>query len=118
MKAFCSAILICVLLCFGAPAVHAQIYTPYNGSVWYYGPIWDPQYQQYLNYQNYQDWQLYLSQLRKSDPYYQLHQMHYQLHLGPYDPNRYYPTCCYVPSLSPFASQGIWAPYGSRALIR
>ena len=95
MKAFFSAIVLFGLLCFGTPAAHSQYYPPY------YGSFWDPQYQQYLNYQNYQQWQLYLSQLQRSDPYYQLHQMHYQLRLGPYNPFRYYPTCCY--GLGPLA---------------
>jgi len=66
MKAFFSAIVLFGLLCFGTPAAHSQYYPPY------YGSIWDPQYQQYLNYQNYQQWQLYLNQLQRSDPYYQL----------------------------------------------
>ena len=112
MRSIFFAVALCGLLCFGTPVVHGQIYDPY------YGYNWDPQYQQYLHFQNYLQWQDYLSQLRQSDPYYQLHQMHYQLHLGAYDPNRYYPACCYVPSLSPFALPQIWSPYGARLSIR
>jgi hypothetical protein len=95
MKAFFSAIAFFGLLSFSTPAAHSQYYPPYYGSIWSDGLGWDhAQYQQYLNYQNYQQWQLYLNQLQRSDPYYQLHQMHRQLHLGPYNPYRYYPPCC------------------------
>ena len=111
MKKFLRAIVVLGFLGLGTARVQGQVYDPY------YGFYWDPQYQQYLNFQNYQQWQQYLDHLRKSDPYYELHRMHYQLHLGPYDPYRYYPTCCYVPSLSPFASPNVWWPYGPRSVF-
>ena len=111
MKKLLWAIALSGVLCFGTARVQGQVYDPN------YGFNLDPEYQQYLNYQNYQQWQHYLDQLRQSDPYYELHRMHYQLHIGAYDPYRYYPTCCYVPSMSPFASRNLWAPYGTRPLL-
>ena len=61
------------LFLLGAPGVRAQIYGPYLG---------DPQYQ-YSQYQNYLQWQEYLEYLRQTDPYYDLHVLHYELFLQP-----------------------------------
>ena len=61
----------------------------------YYDPYWDIQYQQYLQYQYYLQWQDYLEYLRQTDPYYELHVIHYQLYLQPYQPYQIYQPCCY-----------------------
>jgi hypothetical protein len=85
------------LLVLGAPDLRAQVYGPS------YGPYWDVQYQQYLQYQHYLQWQQYLEYLRQTDPYYDLHVMHYQLYLRPYQPYQTYQPCCYafgIPLLS------------------
>src|SRR5215475_12223235 len=81
-------------LVLGSRALQAQVYTPY-----YYNPYWDPfQYQQY---QNYLQWQQYLAYLQQVDPYYDLHVMHYQLYLQPYQRYQLYQPCCYTWDASP-----------------
>ena len=75
-------------LVLGAPDLRAQAYP-------YYDPYWVIQYQQYLQYQHYLQWQNYLEYLRQTDPYYDLHVMHYQLYLQPYQPYQIYQPCCY-----------------------
>lgn len=85
MKALILAIAIFGLLVLCAPNLWAQLYGPY------YGPYGDAQYQQYLQYQHYLQWQQYLDYLRQTDPYYDLHIMHYQLYLRPYQAFQTYP---------------------------
>jgi len=77
------------LLVLGARDLRAQAYGPY------FGPYGDVQYQQYLQYQHYLQWQQYLAYLQQTDPYYDLHVMHYQLYLQPYQPFQLYQPCCY-----------------------
>lgn len=91
MKASFLAIAILALFLLRAPGVNAQVYGPYWG---------DPQYQ-YWQYQNYLQWQQYLDYLRQTDPYYDLHVLHYELFLQPYQPYQIYPPCCF---LSPWSS--------------
>jgi len=91
------------LLGSGARGVGAQPYP-------YYDPYWDLHYQQYLQYQHYMQWQDYLAYLQQTDPYYELHLMHYQLYRWPYPPYQVYQPCCFlwgvVPSRSiPFAPE-------------
>ena len=88
MKASFLAIATLGLLVLSAPALRAQPYGPY------YGAYGDAQYQQYLQYQHYLQWQQYLDYLRETDPYYDLHVMHYQLHR--YQVYQTYPPCCYT----------------------
>lgn len=89
MKASFLALAIFGLLTLGATNLRAQVYNPY-----FYGPYWEAQYQ-YLQYQNYLQWQEYLAYLRENDPYYDLHVLHYQLYLQPYQPYQLYSPCCY-----------------------
>jgi hypothetical protein len=92
MKAFFLAIAIFAFLLVRAPELKAQVYIPY--------PYWyDPQYQ-YWQYQNYLQWQQYLQYLQQTDPYYDLHVMHFQLYLQPYQSYLIYPPCCFLPSWS------------------
>jgi hypothetical protein len=49
-----------------------------------------------VQYQHYMQWQQYLAYLRQTDPYYDLHVMHYQLYLRPYQPHQIFAPCCYV----------------------
>lgn len=94
MKASCAVIGLLSLLVLAAPNLWAKLYPPY------YAPYGDLRYQQYLQYLQWQD---YLEYLRRNDPYYDLHVMHYQLYLQPYQPNLIYPPCCYavgIPVLS------------------
>jgi len=103
MKASCLAIAIFTLLVLGARDLRAQPYGPY------YGPNWDVQYQQFLEYQHYLQWQEYLEYLRQTDPYYELHAMHYQLYRRPYQPYQIYQPCCYafgIPTFSKPISRG------------
>jgi hypothetical protein len=69
------------LLVSGTHEVQAQAYVPYGAS-------WDgTQYQQYM---------------QQNDPYDQLHVVHYQLYLRPYQPNpvyQLYQPCCFVGGL-------------------
>lgn len=88
MKAFFLAVTLLGLLFVGARDLRAQAYP-------YYDPYWDVQYQQYLQYQHYLQWQNYLEYLRQTDPYYELHVMHNQLYLQPYQPYQIYSPCCY-----------------------
>jgi hypothetical protein len=90
MKAFFLAVAMFNLLVLGAPELRAQVYNPY------YGFYPDVQYQQYLHYQHYVQWQQYLEYLRLNDPYYDLHVLHYQLYLQPYQPSQMYAPCCYT----------------------
>jgi hypothetical protein len=90
MKASFLSVALLSLLLLGTPDLRAQAYGPY------YGPYWDLQYQQYLQYQNYLQWQQYLDYLRQTDPYYDLHVLHYQLYLKPYQPYQVYQPCCYA----------------------
>jgi hypothetical protein len=86
MKTTFLAVVLFGVLVLGARDLQAQAY---------YTPYWDLQYQQYLQYQNYLHWQRYLYYLQQVDPYYDLHVMHYQLYLAPYQPFQIYPPCCY-----------------------
>jgi hypothetical protein len=111
MKASFLAIAIFALVVLRAPDLRAQAYGPY------YPPYGDAQYQQYLQYQHYLQWQQYLDYLRQTDPYYDLHVMHYQLYLPPYQAYQTYPPCCYafgIPARSTPLSLALRAP-GSRA---
>lgn len=102
MKSFFFAVAMFGLIVLGVPGLRAQIYSPYHI------PHWDAQYQQYLQYQYYLQWQQYLEYLRLTDPYYDLHVMHYQLYLQPYQPYYIYPPCCY----------GFGAPWSSSTFGR
>jgi hypothetical protein len=77
MKAALLTITLLGLLVLGTHEVQAQAYVPY-------GAYWDgTQYQQYV---------------LQSDPYDQLHVLHYQLYLQPYQPYPVYPLyqpCCF-----------------------
>jgi hypothetical protein len=86
MKNFFLAITLLALLFLGSRDVQAQAYGPY-----YYDPYWDAQYQ----YQQYLQWQQYLAYLQQTDPYYDLHLMHYQLYLPQYPSYQLYPPCCF-----------------------
>jgi hypothetical protein len=86
MKVSYLAVALFGLLVLGRGDLRAQAYGPY------YNPYWDVQYQQYLQYQHYLQWQEYLDYLRQTDPYYELHVMHYQLYLQPYQPLSNIPT--------------------------
>ena len=90
MKAAFSIVALLASLLFGTPDLRAQAYGPY------YSPYWDFHYQQYLQYQHYLQWQQYLDYLRQTDPYYDLHVMHYQLYLRPYQPYQTYVPCCFA----------------------
>src|SRR5512138_271164 len=87
MKFLFVAIAIFGLLIFSAPQVKAQVYPPY--------PYWGDSQYQYWQYQSYLQWQQYLEYLRETDPYYDLHIMHFQLYLQPYQPYLIYPPCCF-----------------------
>ena len=108
MKA-AAAVAIYGFLAFAASRLDAQIHGPYFGS----GPYWDAQYQQYLHYQNYLQWQQYLDHLRSVDPYYDLHVVHYQLYLAPYQPYYNYVPCCYAPGFRSWSGSR-WFPYRQR----
>jgi len=108
MKKYLLAVVLLVMLVFGASQLRAQFYAPY------YSPYWDAQYQQYLQYQNYLQWQNYLAYLQQYDPYYYLHVMHYQLYLQPYQPYVTYPPCCYLGGISLWS--GPFGPQPSRGL--
>lgn len=110
MKLWISAIALIGYLALGAPDLRAQMYGPY------YVPYWEAEYQQYLHYQNYLQWQQHLDYLRHFDPYYQLHLLHYQLYLAPYQPYHSYLPCCYVSSFSPLSGPSR-VPFGTRSLI-
>jgi len=90
VKASLVAVALLSLLLLRAPELGAQFYAPY------YGPYGDVQYQQYLQYQYYLQWQNYLEYLRQTDPYYDLHVLHYQLYLQPYQPYQIYQPCCFA----------------------
>jgi len=82
------------LLLFSTRNVEAQVFGPY------YGSYWDAQYQQYQQYQQYLQWQQYLAYLQQTDPYYDLHVMHYQLYLPPQYPSyELYQPCCFATSV-------------------
>jgi hypothetical protein len=109
MKAsFVTVVLLAVLLS-GTPHLQAQAYGPY------YSPYWDAQYQQYLQYQHYLQWQQYLDYLRETDPYYDLHVMHYQLYLRPYQPYQIYPPCCYAFGIPTWSTPRGRAPHAPRS---
>lgn len=78
------------MLLSGAPDVRAQAYGAF------YGPYAAAQYQEYLQHQHYVQWQQYLEYLRQTDPYYDLHVMHYQLYRPPYPAYQTYVPCCYA----------------------
>ena len=105
MKAFSLAVVMFGLSVLGVPDLPAQVYGPY------YAPYADVHYQQYLHYQHYLQWQQYLEYLRLTDPYYDLHVMHYQLYLQPYQPYQAYAPCCYTfgSSWSSFGRVPHWA---------
>ena len=86
MRNFFLAITLLALLVLGSRDVQAQAYGPY-----YYDPYWDAQYQ----YQQYLQWQQYLAYLQQTDPYYELHLMHYQLYLPQYPSYQLYQPCCF-----------------------
>lgn len=67
--------------------LRAQAYGPS-----YYDPYWDAQYQ----YEQYLQWQQYLAYLQQTDPYYDLHVMHYQLYLPQYPSYQLYQPCCFA----------------------
>ena len=77
MKLLLSTATLLVLVVLVTPSLRAQSYGPY------YDPYWDIQYQQYLQ------WQQYLQYLQQNDPYYELHVVHYQLYLQPYQRIKY-----------------------------
>ena len=110
MKAAVLTTLLWGFLTLGSPDARAQIHGPYFGS----NPYWDAQYQQYLHYENYLQWQQYLDYLRSVDPYYDLHLIHYQLYLAPYNPYQAYWPCCYAPRVR--LHPGRWVPYGMRTI--
>ena len=112
MKASFLAIAIFGLLVLGAPDLRAQGYGPY------YGPYGDVQYQQYLHYQHYLQWQQYLEYLRQNDPYYDLHVVHYQLYLQPYQPYMTYPPCCIPMWSKTFGRVPHWAISGVPQAVR
>ena len=91
MKNSFLALILLALLVLGSRDVQAQAYGPY-----YYDPYWDAQYQQYLQYQRYLQWQQYLAYLQQTDPYYDLHVMHYQLYLPQYPSYQLYQPCCFA----------------------
>jgi hypothetical protein len=107
MKTFFVAVGLFGLLVLAAPNIRAQVYAPYDSR---YADI---QYQQYLQYEQYLQWQQYLEYLRQNDPYYDLHVVHYQLFLQPYQPYLVYPPCCHaggIPRL--FAPMRQWPHVG------
>lgn len=108
MKATLLAVALLGLLLVGARDLQAQ-YGPY------YGPYWDVQYQQYLQYQHYLQWQDYLEYLRQTDPYYELHVMHYQLYLQPYQPYQIYQPCCYAFGIPVWSSSFGRVPHWARS---
>ena len=110
MKASILAIALFGLLVLGVRDLQAQTYGPD-----YYGPYWDPQYQQYLQYQNYLQWQSYLEYLRQTDPYYELHVLHYQLYLQSYQPYQIYPPCCYAIGIPAWSTPLGRAPHAARS---
>jgi hypothetical protein len=81
MKKLFVTISLLALLVVSTRELGAQAYGPY------YDPYWDLQYQQY---QQYLQWQQYLQYLQQNDPYYDLHVMHYRLHVPPYQPSPIY----------------------------
>jgi len=83
MKKFFLTVSLLASLVLGSRDLGAQAYGPY------YDPYLDLQYQQY---QQYLQWQQYLQYLQRNDPYYELHVMHYRLHVPPYPT---YEPCCY-----------------------
>ena len=97
MRATFLALVFFALLGLGARDLGAQPYP-------YYDPYWDYQYQQYLQYQHYMQWQDYLAYLQQTDPYYELHLMHYQLYRWPYQPYQVYQPCCYAWGVAPYPS--------------
>ena len=104
MKVSLLAIALFSLLLLSARDLRAQMYAPY------YGPSWDLQYQQYLQYQYYLQWQDYLAYLRQTDPYYDVHVIHYQLYLQPYQPYQIYQPCCFA-FVAPLATPR-WSSFG------
>ena len=97
MRATFLALVLFAWLGAGAREAGAQVYP-------YYDPYWDFQYQQYLQYQHYMQWQDYLAYLQQTDPYYELHLMHYQLYRWPYPPYQVYQPCCYAWGVAPYQS--------------
>ena len=109
MKASFLTVALFGLLVLGARDIRAQAYRPY------YNPYWDVQYQQYLQYQHYLQWQDYLEYLRQTDPYYELHVMHYQLYLRPYQPYQIYQPCCYAFSIPALSKPISRVPHAARS---
>jgi hypothetical protein len=87
MKKLFLTISLLALLVLGTRELRAQAYGPH------YDPYLELQYQQY---QQYVQWQQYLQYLQRNDPYYELHVMHYRLHVPPYQPSQIYEPCCYA----------------------
>jgi hypothetical protein len=95
MKTALMVVTLLVLLISGTHEVQAQMYAPYGA--YPYGAYWGGnQYQEYA---------------LQADPYDQLHVLHYQLYLQPYQsyPYQLYQPCCFV--------GGVIVP-GSVAVIR
>ena len=111
MKTFLLGIVLCGMLAFAPPA-RGQVYDPYYNYD-YYWELQYRQYQQYLHYQNYLEWQTYLSRLPYLDPYYQLHLIHYQLYLAPYNPYGTYLPCCSLAGFTRLAPRSSWIPFGT-----
>jgi len=107
MKAHFLAVALLGVLLSATPELRAQAYG--------YSPYWDAQYQQYLNYQHYLQWQQYLDYLRQTDPYYDLHVMHYQLYLRPYQAYQIYWPCCYALSIPAWSRPLSRAPHTPRS---
>ena len=110
MKASIIAIGALSLLFLAASSLRAQVYVPYDSR---YADI---PYEQYLQYEQQLYQQQYSGYWRQNDPYYDLHVLHYELFLPPYQSYLIYPPCCYaggVPFLSvpthrfPHAGRGL-----------
>ncbi|HZD40109.1 MAG TPA: hypothetical protein VE131_05260 [Terriglobales bacterium] len=109
MKASVLALAIFGLLVSGVPELRAQVFGPS------YAPsYWDVHYQQYLQ------WQQYLEYLRQTDPYYDLHTLHYQLYLRPYQAYLAYPPylpCCYAVGIPVLSGHFRRAPHGAKGRV-
>lgn len=90
MKNIFLAVALLSLLLSAAPDVRAYPYGAVEGA------YADMHYQEYLRYQHYLQWQQYLEYLRQTDPYYDLHVMHYQLYRPPLPTYQTYLPCCYA----------------------
>ena len=99
------------LLLLAVPNLRAQVYVPYDSR---YADI---PYEQYLQYEQQLQQQQYPEYWRQNDPYYDLHVLHYELFLQPYQPYLIYPPCCSVVGV-PFLSVPIHRlPHAHRGLV-